>query len=69
MISGHEGYIKPEPEIYEILLERYKLTPESLIFIDDRADNVAQAESMGINAIQFIDPDQLEAALKAYNVL
>ena len=69
VISGHEGVIKPEPEIYQILLDRYNLTPEHLLFIDDRADNVAQAQSMGIQAVQFTDSDALERDLVALSVL
>lgn len=69
VISGHEGYIKPEPEIYQILLDRYKLVPEQLLFIDDRADNVAQAHKLGIQAVQFTSPEALQSDLERLNVL
>ncbi len=69
VISGHEGVIKPEPEIYQILLSRYNLVPEKLLFIDDRADNVAQAQAMGIQAVQFHDAARLEEDLTARAVL
>lgn len=69
VISGHERVIKPEPEIYQILLMRYGLTPEKLLFIDDRADNVAQAQDLGIQAVQFINAEKLEADLIRLSVL
>jgi 2-haloacid dehalogenase len=69
VISGHEGYIKPEPEIYKILLERYALSAESLLFIDDRADNVATAHELGIQAVQFTTPEALEVDLLRLGVL
>jgi 2-haloacid dehalogenase len=69
VISGHKGYIKPEPEIYKILLERYELSAESLLFIDDRADNVAMAHELGIQAVQFTTPEALEVDLIRLGVL
>lgn len=45
--------IKPEPEIYRTLLDKYNLVPEECVFFDDRADNIAAAEQIGIHGIQF----------------
>lgn len=69
VISGHEGYIKPEPEIYKILLERYALDACKLLFIDDRADNVEMAQSLGLQAVQFIDHARLSEDLTRLGVL
>ena len=69
VISGHEGYIKPEPEIYKILLERYDLDAAKLLFIDDRADNVEMAQNLGFQAVQFISPEALMADLIRLQVL
>tara|TARA_R110000868_G_scaffold171565_2_gene407243 strand:+ start:15 stop:632 length:618 start_codon:yes stop_codon:yes gene_type:complete len=69
VISGHEGYIKPEPEIYKILLERYGLDAAKLLFIDDRVDNVEMAQSLGFQAVQFISPEGLMAELARLGVL
>ena len=35
VVSGEEKVIKPDPKIYRILLERYNLTAENTLFIDD----------------------------------
>lgn len=48
--------MKPEPEIYETLLERYDLRPEQTLFFDDREDNVRGAWAVGMKAVQV--PDQ-----------
>ncbi|MFQ7503442.1 MAG: HAD-IA family hydrolase [Alistipes finegoldii] len=48
VVSCEEGTVKPEPRIYEILLERYGLDPAETLFIDDRAANIAAAEGLGI---------------------
>lgn len=48
IISCEVQLVKPEREIYELLLSRYGLQPEETIFIDDRMDNVKAAEEIGI---------------------
>lgn len=56
IISGEERLAKPDPEIYEILLSALAhetggvAQPRSVIFFDDREDNVAAARSLGIDA-------------------
>lgn len=68
VISGHEGIKKPDARIFQILLERHKLRPETLLFIDDRLDNVEAAREQGYHAIQFIGIDQLKLDLARYNI-
>jgi len=43
VVSCEEHTVKPEPRIYEILLERYGLTPSETLFIDDREMNIEAA--------------------------
>lgn len=69
VVSAEEKVTKPDPRIYQILLERYHLTAESCLFIDDSLRNVEAARMMGMIAIHFIDPEQLEAELMALNIL
>jgi len=45
--------IKPEPEIYRLLLERYGLRPEETVFADDTLVNVEAAEALGIRGWRF----------------
>ncbi|MDE5709549.1 MAG: HAD family phosphatase [Alistipes sp.] len=53
VVSCEERTVKPEPRIYEILLERYGLDPAETLFIDDRPINIAAAERMGIRGCLF----------------
>ncbi|MGV4529720.1 HAD family hydrolase [Ornithobacterium rhinotracheale] len=69
VVSGEEKLIKPEPEIYQVLLNRYSLTPEKCLFIDDNLDNVKAAQAQGINAIQFTSPEKLRKDLEDLNLL
>lgn len=60
--------IKPYPEIYNCLLERYKLNAEECIFIDDTAVNIAGGEAVGIKGIVFTSYEQACKDLAALDV-
>jgi 2-haloacid dehalogenase len=64
VISGLEGVAKPDRRIFEILLARYELKPESTVFIDDMAGNVVAASELGIRAVHYSDADQLRKELR-----
>jgi putative hydrolase of the HAD superfamily len=55
--------IKPDPAIYHMLLDRYSLLPEECVFIDDSADNVRAAASLGMKALQAKDASDTRIAL------
>jgi len=63
VVSGTEKTRKPFAKIYEIILERYSITPETAVFIDDNLENVNAAEKLGIHGIHFKSASQLEATL------
>lgn len=64
VVSGREKVAKPDPKIYEILLDRYRLNPAECVFIDDNQDNVDAALRLGINAIRFDDIASVRARLE-----
>lgn len=55
IISALEHVIKPEKEIYEILIHRYGLKPAESLFIDDLQINVASARELGFHTVHFVD--------------
>ena len=63
--SGDEGYVKPEPEIYEIAATRLGLSPSECVMIDDIAEFCQGARETGMQAIQFHTNQQCEADLNA----
>jgi 2-haloacid dehalogenase len=69
VVSGHEGIVKPDPEIYRRLLARNRLDPARSIFVDDNPDNVAGAAALGIDAIRFTTPEALRDALERRGLL
>lgn len=52
-VSGRMGVIKPDPRIYQMVEEDCGLPPESLLFTDDRADNITAAARRGWRTHQF----------------
>lgn len=54
---------KPDARIYRCLVRRYKLTPETCVFIDDTEENVRAAEALGMRGVVFDDTLCLEDAL------
>ena len=53
VVSCEVGVVKPMPEIYDLLLDRFSLDPGDTIFIDDRKENIEAAEAKGISAFHF----------------
>ena len=53
IFSAKEGYVKPNKDIFEHLLNKFDLKAEETIFIDDNEKNVIGAKSAGINAYLF----------------
>lgn len=67
-VSADLGLLKPEPGIYQSLLETHSLRAAQTVFIDDMQHNVAGAQSLGIKAIQFLDAHQCERELNMLGV-
>ena len=60
VISCEVGLSKPDPRIYQLCLERLGLAARETLFVDDRADNIAGAERVGLRTLRFEGPDALE---------
>ena len=63
VVSGAEGLVKPDPRLFQVLLDRYGLKAEECTFVDDNPDNVAAACRMGMHGIHFIGADDLRQKL------
>lgn len=69
VVSGEEKMIKPDKNIFLLLLDRYHLKAESCIFIDDNIHNIKAAEEVGLYGIHFESPTQLEKKLSSINLI
>lgn len=57
---------KPEPEIYQLTLERLGgVAPESCLFVDDVEHNCAAARELGMSAVHYRDNGQAIAEIRA----
>ncbi|MFC7049713.1 HAD family hydrolase [Emcibacter nanhaiensis] len=63
VVSGHEGVIKPDMQIYRILLERTGFPAEQTLFIDDRKENILAADALGFQTHHFQSPKRLTEEL------
>ena len=60
--------IKPEQEIFQLLIDRYHLDPKKSVFLDDRADNCEAAVRAGMKAIVFKNLKQAASELEKLGV-
>ena len=71
MVPGHEVFdgtvisadvklVKPMPDIYRLLLDRFRLRAQDCLFVDDVAANVAAARLVGMDGFVFrYNPEDL----------
>ncbi|MDE7247799.1 MAG: HAD family phosphatase [Lachnospiraceae bacterium] len=68
ILSYQDKVIKPMPEIYQLLIDRYQLVPEECVFMDDTLINVEAAEKFGIHTIHFKNQAQAIEELRKLGV-
>ena len=61
--------IKPDPAIYQKLLQELGLIPEECLFIDDLEENIQGAQSVGIPGHVFLSQDELYHYLITQHIL
>lgn len=58
ILSYEDKVVKPEPEIYRLLIDRYGLKPEECVFLDDTEKNLAAAREFGMHTVLFENKEQ-----------
>jgi epoxide hydrolase-like predicted phosphatase len=66
--SSAVGFRKPDPRIYELVIEQLGRDAAEIVFIDDFEENLPPAEALGIRTILFVSVDQCRAELAALGV-
>jgi len=69
VVSGEVKLLKPDPAIYYLALDRFRLRPAEALLIDDRAINVEGALAVGMQAHLFSDAADLRLRLEAEGLL
>ena len=65
-LSYEMGLIKPDPAIFETIINNHQLSANETLFIDDSAVHTASAQKLGINTIHFERNGDLQAVFKDY---
>lgn len=66
--SGYSGLAKPDPRMYERIIEKLDVNPEECLFIDDSERALLPARQMGMKTILFTNQKELEARLKELGI-
>ena len=65
ILSYQLGLRKPDPKIYQVALERFRVTPQRTVYVDDLEPFVNTTRTLGLHGIHFKDENQLEAEFRA----
>jgi putative hydrolase of the HAD superfamily len=68
VVSYQVKHVKPEPVIYEALIDKYKINPEEAVFIDDLEENLMGAKPFGFHTILMRSYDQMISDLEICGV-
>ena len=66
VVSYEIHKIKPEPEIYKYLLDKYDLKPEESVFFDDRPENTKTAQDLGMKTYTITSKEYLLGVLEEF---
>lgn len=69
VLSGEVKLAKPDPRIFELLMEQIPFRPPECLFIDDAEKNIKAAQALGWQTIHFVSPEQLAEELKRRGLL
>ena len=69
VVSGEVKLVKPDPAIFQLLLEKINRKPEECLLVDDSLQNIEAARKMGFATHHFISPAQLELAIQQMGLI
>ena len=50
---------KPNPEIFEFVLDQHKMVPDQTLFIDDTLQHIETARSLGLHTYHLVKPEKV----------
>jgi putative hydrolase of the HAD superfamily len=68
IFSCDEGIVKPDPRIYALCQEQMMCRVQEMIFVDDKAQNVQAARSLGMHGIHFVTTKQCIQSISALGI-
>lgn len=63
VVSGDVKMVKPNPDIYQLLIDRFGLNVRDCVFVDDNPANVETARRLGMKGIRFKNAEELRKQL------
>lgn len=60
-ISCEIGFLKKDPQFFQIMLNKLKVDPKDILYFDDSQSKVLSAKSLGIDARPFVDFETMKA--------
>jgi 2-haloacid dehalogenase len=69
VVSGREKLLKPDPAIYYLALDRFRIPAREALFVDDREINVEGARAVGMHTHLFTSAEDLRLRLEAEGLL
>ncbi|MEM7671027.1 MAG: HAD family phosphatase [Pseudomonadota bacterium] len=69
VVSGEVGLVKPDPRIFNLLIERNSLIAGTSLFIDDSAQNISAAAALGFETHHFRNAAALSADLRGRKLI
>jgi putative hydrolase of the HAD superfamily len=64
VLSYEVAAIKPQDAIFQAAIERAGVAPHEIFYMDDMHGHVVGARALGIDAVQFTDPETLVAQMR-----
>lgn len=64
LVSGEVRLKKPDPAIFRLLLQKYRIDPSRTIYIDDVRENIIAADRLGFRTIHFHGVAKLRTSLR-----
>jgi 2-haloacid dehalogenase len=69
VVSYELGIVKPDPEIFRVVLDRFNLRAEECLFVDDSRVNIDAAKQLGFHVHHFTEPEKLRIRLHDLDLL
>jgi len=69
ILSGEVKLNKPDPAIFNLLLDKIGYSASECVLVDDSQANVETARGLGFQVVIFQSPEQLETELRKYHLL
>jgi len=66
VVSAQEKLLKPDLKLFQVVLDRYNLDAQDMVFIDDSLANIEAAQSMGMQGVHFKRSDDCYAKIESF---